>query len=45
MAFAFAVEDEAREIHLLSGHSFDRPLASKRRGTLRLDDARRWTSV
>ena len=38
-AFAFAVEDEAREIHLLSGHSFDRPLASKRRGTLRLDDA------
>ena len=37
-AFAFAVEDEAREIHLLSGHSFDRPLASKRRGTLRLKD-------
>ena len=37
-AFAFAVEDEAREIHLLSGHSFDRPLASKRGGSLRLDD-------
>ena len=37
-AFAFAVEDEAREIHLLSGHSFDRPLASKRRGSLRLED-------
>ena len=37
-ALAFAVEDEAREIHLLSGHSFDRPLASKRRGTLRLED-------
>ena len=37
-AFAFSVEDEAREIHLLSGHSFDRPLASKRRGSLRLED-------
>ena len=37
-AFAFAVEDEAREIHLLSGHSFDRPLASKRGGTLKLED-------
>ena len=37
-AFAFAVEDETREIHLLSGHSFDRPLASKRRGSLRLED-------
>ena len=37
-AFAFAVEDEAREIHLLSGHSFDKPLASKRGGTLKLED-------
>lgn len=37
-AFAFAVEDPDREIHLLSGHSFDKPLASKRRGTLRLED-------
>ena len=37
-AFRFAVEDEAREIHLLSGHSFDRPLASKRAGSLKLDD-------
>ena len=37
-AFAFAVEDEAREVHLLSGHSYDRPLASKRRGTLKLQD-------
>ena len=37
-AFAFAVEDETREIHLLSGHSFDRPLASKRAGSLKLDD-------
>ena len=37
-AFAFSVEEPEREIHLLSGHSFDRPLASKRRGTLRLKD-------
>ena len=37
-AFAFAVEDDAREIHLLAGHSYDRPIASKRRGTLRLED-------
>lgn len=37
-AFAFAVEDPGREVHLLSGHSFDRPLASKRRGSLRLED-------
>ena len=33
-AFAFAVEDETREIHLLAGHSYDRPLASKRAGSL-----------
>ena len=37
-AFAFAVGDATREIHLLSGHSFDKPLASKRGGTLKLDD-------
>ena len=37
-AFGFAVEDETREIHLLAGHSYDRPLASKRRGTLKLKD-------
>ena len=29
-AFAFAVEEPEREIHLLSGHSFDRPLSSQR---------------
>ena len=46
-AFAFAVEDETREIHLLAGHSFDRPLASKLRGTLKLkdgDDGLRFTA-
>ena len=30
--------DAAREIHLLVGHSFDRPLASKLQGTLDLRD-------
>lgn len=37
-AFRFAVEDPDREIHLLSGHSYDRPLASRSRGSLELED-------
>ena len=37
-AFKFAVEDPQREINLLSGHDFDKPLASKRNGTLELVD-------
>ena len=37
-AFRFAVEDPEREINLLAGHSFDRPIASKRAGTLKLTD-------
>lgn len=37
-AFAFAVDDPARDVHLLSGHSFDKPLASKKAGTLLLRD-------
>ena len=37
-AFRFAVEDEAREIHLLSGHEFSKPLASRRAGSLELKD-------
>ena len=36
-AFSFSVESEA-DIHLLVGHSFDRPLASRRAGTLELVD-------
>ncbi|PKQ11046.1 MAG: hypothetical protein CVT70_16405 [Alphaproteobacteria bacterium HGW-Alphaproteobacteria-1] len=36
-AFSFSVESEA-DIHLLVGHSFDRPLASRRAGTLALTD-------
>ncbi|WP_022684592.1 HK97 family phage prohead protease [Sphingobium bisphenolivorans] len=37
-AFSFAVDDPERDIHLLIGHSFDKPLASKKAGTLILDD-------
>ena len=38
-AFRFAVEDTEREVHLLRGHTFDQPLASKRAGSLELADA------
>ena len=38
-AFAFAIRDQSREINLLAGHSFDRPLASRRGGTLQLAEA------
>ncbi|MGA0615561.1 HK97 family phage prohead protease [Paracoccus sp. KR1-242] len=37
-AFGFAVDDPDRDIHLLVGHSFDRPLASKKAGTFLLND-------
>lgn len=37
-AFSYAVNDPEREIHLLVGHSFDKPLASKNAGTLLLND-------
>ena len=37
-AFRFSVEDLTRDIHLLRGHSFDKPLASRRNGTLELED-------
>jgi len=37
-AFSFAVEDLQREVHLLVGHSFDKPLASRKAGTLLLTD-------
>jgi len=37
-AFQFAVADPLREIHLLSGHSFNRPLASKLGKSLVLRD-------
>ena len=38
-AFGFAVEDLTREIHMLVGHSFDKPLASRSAGTLLLKDS------
>ena len=38
-AFAFRVNDPKKEIHLLVGHSFDRPLASKLTGSLRMRDS------
>lgn len=37
-AFSFAVGDLTRDIHFLIGHSFDRPLASRKAGTLVLAD-------
>ena len=37
-AFRFAIEAEDREINLLVGHKFDRNLASKLSGSLRLED-------
>src|SRR5690625_2017246 len=38
-AFSFAVNDPGRDIHLLVGHSFDKPLASKNAGTLAFRDS------
>jgi len=38
-AFSFAVDDPERDIHLLIGHSFDRPLASRKARTLTLEDS------
>jgi HK97 family phage prohead protease len=37
-AFAYRVEKPDEDVHLLVGHSFDAPLASKATGTLRLRD-------
>ncbi|CAM5476535.1 HK97 family phage prohead protease [Frigidibacter albus] len=37
-AMSFAVDDPERDIHLLVGHSFDKPLASKAAKTLILKD-------
>lgn len=38
-AFAFAIEDDTREINLLVGHRFDAPLASRLEGTLEISDS------
>ena len=37
-AFDFGIQDGTREISLLAGRSYDRPLASRLAGTLELDD-------
>ena len=37
-AFKFSVEDAEREIHLLFGHDYNRPLARKLNGSLKLKD-------
>ncbi len=37
-AFAYRVDDPAEDIHLLVGHSYDRPLASKGSGGMTLRD-------
>ncbi len=37
-AFRYAVEAEDREVHLLAGHEYGKPLASKRAGSLELED-------
>lgn len=37
-AFSYRVEKPGEEIHLLVGHSYDRPLASRNAGTLTLRD-------
>ncbi len=37
-AFSYAIEDPEREINVLLGHSFDRPIGSKRAGTAAFED-------
>ena len=39
-AFGFSLDDHSREISLLLGRDYDRPLASRLAGTLRLEDTR-----
>lgn len=41
-AFDFTLSDPLAEVNLLFGHSFDRPLASRRSGTLELQDTERF---
>ena len=37
-SFSYALNDPTREINLLAGHSFDRPIASKLDGSLKFTD-------
>ncbi|WP_323783424.1 HK97 family phage prohead protease [Thalassovita sp.] len=41
-AFSYTLDDPDREVNLLFGHSFDRPLASRSSGTLELKDSERF---
>ncbi|ARN80927.1 hypothetical protein B1812_07395 [Methylocystis bryophila] len=38
-AFSFRINDPSQDIHLLVGHSYDRPLASRSAGTLDIKDS------
>lgn len=38
-AFSYALEDPKRDVHLLVGHSFDKPVASKLAGSLHFKDS------
>ena len=38
-AFEYAINEPSREIHLLVGHAYGQPLASKQRGTLLISDS------
>ena len=37
-AFRFAIEDEARQIDVLVGHDYGKPIASRKAGTLQIAD-------
>ena len=37
-AFRYAIEDDSRQIDILVGHSFDKPVASRKAGTLEIED-------
>ena len=37
-AFRFAIEDEARQIDILVGHDYGKPIASRKAGTLQIAD-------
>ena len=38
-AFRFAIEDDSRQIDVLAGHDFGKPLASRKAGTLDIEDS------
>ena len=38
-AFRFAIENEARQIDILVGHDFGKPVASRKAGTLEIEDS------